>query len=122
MYVVTFQKTLQTKIIGQPQLRSNAQTKRVNGYTYCFLTSLAQDDFGGDFETPEGIIIACVHQGLCVPADENQLAVKDFEISLDIGSGLYSVRFTTSTVLPFLTYDMQVYENKGNIIVKPTNE
>lgn len=30
--VVTFQKIMHTKIIGQPQLRSNAQNKRVNGY------------------------------------------------------------------------------------------
>lgn len=118
MYVVTFNKTMQTKIIGQPQLRSNAQTRRVSGYTYSFLTSVSQDDFGTDFETPEEIIIACVHHGLCVPADGNMLSVKDFEISLDIGSGLYSVRFTTNTALPLLKYDMQVSQDEvGNIIV-----
>lgn len=117
MYIVTFSKTMQTKIIGQPQLRSNAQTRRVSGYTYSFLTSVSQDDFGNDFETPEDIIIACVHQGLCVPSDGNMLSVKDFEISLDIGSGLYSVRFTTNTALPLMKYDMQVSQAETGFII-----
>ena len=107
--LVTFQKTMHTKIIGQPQLRSNAQNKRVNGYIYSFLTSVSQEDFGRDFDTPETILEVCV-QGL--GADN----IKDFEISLEIGSKLYSVRFTANIFLESDTYDMQVFEDEtGNI-------
>lgn len=107
--LVTFQKTMHTKIIGQPQLRSNAQNKRVNGYIYSFLTSVSQEDFRRDFDTPETILEVCV-QGL--GADN----IKDFEISLEIGSKLYSVRFTANIFLESDTYDMQVFEDEtGNI-------
>lgn len=100
--IIGFTKTMHTYIIGQPKRSSKGQSKRVDGFTYCFTTTInrADMDWGGAYN----VIVDCLADVMQIPLDN----VKDMEISLDIAAGLYTVRFSSPKDLTDTDYAAEV--------------
>lgn len=95
--IIGFTKQMHTFVIGQPKKNINAQTRKIDGYIYSFITNVNQTDisFGGLYDViTEMLILAGV----------DLETVKDMEISLDIPSGMYSVRFWAVENLVYNAY------------------
>lgn len=94
--IVTFTKALHTYVIGQPKRSSLGQRKRVDSFIYSFVTSLSSEKI--DWSTATDVITECLLGAWgCVN-------VRDMEISVDIASGQYAVRFTSATDMRDLAY------------------
>ena len=100
--IIGFTKTMHTHIIGQPRKQSNAQQKRVNGFTYSFITTINQTDM--DWDGVYYVILECLAESMKLNLD----TIKDMEISLDIPSGQYSLRFTSTENLIENAYAAEV--------------
>ena len=87
-------KTMHTRIIGQPRIGRNAQQKKVEGFTYSFTTNIKRTDL--DWNEIEDVSNKVFTDVFHIHSVE---FVKDCEISLDIPSGQYSLRFTSSREL-----------------------
>lgn len=100
--IIGFTKTLHTYIIGQPRRSSQAQSKRVDGFTYCFTTTISRANM--DWDGAYIVIVECLASVMQIPLD----TVKDMEISLDIAAGLYTVRFSTPVDLKETDYAAEI--------------
>ena len=100
--IIGFNKTMHTYILGQPKRSSTAQSKRVDGFTYCFTTTIIRADM--DWDGAYTVITECLADVMQIPLD----TVKDMEISLDIAAGLYTVRFSTPNDLSNTDYAAEV--------------
>lgn len=119
--IIGFTKQMHTHIIGQPQRKSKGQQKRVDGFTYSFVTNIKRTDMGWD-----GLydaVVECLTESMKLDLD----AVKDMELSLDIPSGQYAVRFTAIGDKADLTEDAYAAEvrwtvQQGDNIIKSNLE
>lgn len=119
--VIGFTKQIHTYIVGQPQRKSNAQQKRVDSFIYSFITNVQRRDMNWD-----GLydaVVECLIESMGLALD----AVKDMELSLDIPSGQYAVRFTAIGDKADLTEDAYAAEvrwtvQQGDTIVKSNLE
>lgn len=100
--IIGFTKTMHTYIIGQPKRSSLAQSKRVDGFTYCFTTTIRRADM--DWNVAYNVITECLADVMQIPLD----TIKDMEIGLDIAAGLYTVRFSTPVDLTDTDYATEV--------------
>lgn len=94
--IVTFTKVLHTYIIGQPKRSSLGQRKKVDSYVYSFITDLSAEKI--DWNGAADVITECLLGAF------NCVNVRDMEISIDIASGQYAVRFTSATDMRDLAY------------------
>lgn len=94
--IVTFTKVLHTYIIGQPKRSSLGQRKKVDSFIYSFITDLSAEKI--DWGSVTDIITECLLGAF------NCVNVRDMEISIDIASGQYAVRFTSATDMRDLAY------------------
>lgn len=97
--IVGFVKTMQTRIIGQDMDRENAQQYRTDGFTYSFLTNVTRKQLSWD-----EIELVCFKWLDKLRAYD----AKDMELSLDLQSGQYSLRFTSCSELPEDAYATEV--------------
>lgn len=88
-----FTKTMHTYIVGQPNRSSNTQKEREDDFIYAFSTTIRQSDI--PFKNIPDVVIRVLADVMRIPLEN----IKDLEISLDIPSGLYTVRFSTSREL-----------------------
>lgn len=86
--IVTFAKALHVYVIGQPKRGSIGQRKKVDSFIYSFLTNLSAEKT--DWDSAQDIITECL-LGAWSCRD-----VRDMEISVDIATRRYSVRFTSA--------------------------
>ena len=92
---------MHTRIIGQPQRKSMGQSKRVDGFVYSFITNILAEDM--DWDSVEDVLTETV---VAIGCSTN--TVKDMEISLDIPSGQYSLRFSSTVNLPETAYYLEI--------------
>ena len=121
--IILLTKTMYTKILGQPQIRAKGQYNRTEGFTYSFTFNLKRKS--GEWTTNWGLIekiaIDCLFQsvGGIGTGDERKLNVKDMELSVDISSGNYTVRFSSDKDLPEDAYAFEllwiIYDAEGRI-------
>lgn len=88
--IIGFTKQMHSFIVGQPRKKSMAQQKRVDSYIYSFMTTINQNDM--DWDGVYDVLMECLTESMNIELYN----VKDMEISLDIPSGKYSVRFTST--------------------------
>lgn len=100
--IIGFNKTMHTYIVGQPKRSSRGQSKRVDGFTYCFTTTISTADM--DWNGAYNVIVECLTVVMQIPLD----TIKDMEISLDIAAGLYTVRFSSPKDLTDTDYAAEV--------------
>lgn len=100
--IIGFNKTMHTYIVGQPKRSSRGQSKRVDGFTYCFTTTISTADM--DWNGAYNVIVECLTVVMQIPLD----TIKDMEISLDIAAGLYTVRFSTPKDLKDTDYAAEI--------------
>lgn len=100
--IIGFTKTMHTYIVGQPKRSSRGQNKRVDGFIYCFTTTISRADM--DWDGAYTVITDCLADVMKIPLD----TIKDMEISLDISAGLYTVRFSTTQDLKETDYAAEV--------------
>lgn len=100
--IIGFTKTMHTYIVGQPKRSSLGQNKRVDGYIYCFTTTISRADM--DWDGAYNVIAECLASVMQIKLD----TVKDMEISLDIAAGLYTVRFSTPVDLTDTDYAAEI--------------
>lgn len=86
--IIGFTKQMHTHIVGQPQRKSKGQQKRVDSFIYSFITNVQRRDM--DWDGLYDAVVECLIESMGLSLD----AVKDMELSLDIPSGQYAVRFT----------------------------
>lgn len=115
--VIGFTKQMHTHIVGQPQRKSKGQQKRVKGFTYSFVTNIKRTDM--DWDGLYYAVVECLTESMGLNLD----AVKDLELSLDIPSGQYAVRFTVIGDKADLTEDAYAAEvrwsvQKGDSLIK----
>ncbi len=104
--IITFTKALHTYIIGQPKRSSLGQRKKVDSFIYSFITDLSSEkiNWGGATD----VITECLLGAF------NCVNVRDMEISVDIASGQYAVRFTSATDMRNMAYAALVlWETNG---------
>lgn len=87
--IVAFTKALHTYVIGQPKRSSLGQRKKVDSFIYSFVTDLSSEKI--DWSGATDVITECLLGAF------NCVNVRDMEISVDIASGQYAVRFTSAT-------------------------
>lgn len=104
--IVGFTKTMHTHIVGQPKRNSYAQNKRVDSFVYSFVTTIKLTDM--DWNGVYDVIVECLAESMQIPCENDTLAIKDMEISLDIPSEQYTVRFTAFSDLKDTTYAAEV--------------
>ena len=100
--IVGFIKTMHTYIMCQPKRSSLGQNKSVDGFTYCFTTTIRRADM--DWDGAYNVIVECIADVMQIPLD----TIKDMEISLDIAAGLYTVRFSSTVDLTDTDYAAEV--------------
>ena len=100
--IIGFTKTMHTYIVGQPKRSSMGQNKRIDGFIYCFTTTISRADM--DWDGAYNVIVECLASVMQIPLD----AIKDMEISLDIAAGLYTVRFSTPVDLKKTDYAAEI--------------
>ncbi|MCI7804485.1 MAG: hypothetical protein MR503_05340 [Oscillospiraceae bacterium] len=100
--IIGLTKTMHTYIVGQPKRSSRGQSKRVDGFTYSFTTTISTADM--DWDGAYTVITECLTDVMKIPLD----TVKDMEISLDIAAGLYTVRFSTTIDLTDTDYAAEI--------------
>lgn len=86
--VIGFTKQMHAHIVGQPQRKSKGQQKRVDSFIYSFITNVQRTDM--DWDGLYDAIVECLTESMKLDLE----AVKDMELSLDIPSGQYAIRFT----------------------------
>lgn len=108
--IITFTKTMHTYIVGQPKHLAIAQRKKVNSFIYSFITDLSTDktDWSGAVSVISECLLGAFHCS----------NVRDMEISCDIASGQYSVRFTSDTNLKNPAYAATVTERDGELFAE----
>lgn len=99
--IIYLNKQMHTRIIGQPQRKSLGQSKRVDGFVYSFITNILAEDM--DWDSVEDVLTETV---VAIGCSTN--TVKDMEISLDIPSGQYSLRFSSTVNLPEMAYYLEI--------------
>ena len=104
--IITFTKVLHTYVVGQPKRSSLGQRKKVDSFNYSFITDLTAEKI--DWSGATDVITECLLGAFnCVNA-------RDMEISIDIASGQYAVRFTCATDMRDLAYAALVlWETNG---------
>lgn len=107
--IIGFTKQMHTHIVGQPQRKSNAQQKRVDSFIYSFITNIKRTDM--DWDGLYDALIECQTESMGLTLD----AVKDMELSIDIPSGQYTVRFTATGNNADLAEDAYAAELKWQI-------
>lgn len=100
--IICFTKTMHTYIVGQPKRSSRGQSKRVDGFTYSFTTTISRADM--DWDGAYTVITDCLADVMRIKLDD----IKDMEISLDIAAGLYTVRFSTPKDLTDTDYAAEI--------------
>lgn len=100
--IIGFTKQMHSFIVGQPRKKSMAQQKRVDSYIYSFMTTIIQNDM--DWNGVYDVIMECLTESMNIELYN----VKDMEISLDIPSGKYSVRFTSTENLTENAYAAEI--------------
>ena len=100
--IIGFTKTMHTYIVGQPKRSSKGQSKRVDGFTYSFTTTISRADM--DWDGAYTVITDCLADVMRINLD----TVKDMEISLDIAAGLYTLRFSTPVDLKETDYAAEI--------------
>lgn len=104
--IVSFTKTSHTYIIGQPKRSSLDQRKKVDSFMYSFVTDLSLEKI--DWNGATDVITECLLGAF------NCVNVRDMEISIDIASGQYAVRFTAATDMRDLAYaTLVLWETDG---------
>ena len=104
--IVTFTKAMHTYVIGQPKRSSLGQRKKVDSFIYSFITDLTAEKI--DWSGATDVITECLLGAF------NCVDVRDMEISIDIASGQYAVRFTSATDMRDLAYAALVlWETNG---------
>jgi len=100
-----------TKILGQPPIRTKSQFKRTEGFIYSFLFNLKRDNgaWTVNWTLIEMVISDCLFRlvGGVGTGAERKLNLKDLELSVDISSRNYTVRFFSDKDL---TEDAYAYE------------
>lgn len=99
--IIYLDKQMHTRIIGQPQRKSMGQSKRVDGFVYSFITNILAEDM--DWDSVEDVLTETV---VAIGCSTN--TVKDMEISLDIPSGQYSLRFSSTVNLSETAYYLEI--------------
>lgn len=107
--VIGFTKQMHTHIVGQPQRKSIGQQKRVDSFIYSFITNIKRTDM--DWDGLYDAIVECLTESMKLDLD----AVKDMELSLDIPSGQYAVRFTATGDKADLTADAYAAEVRWSV-------
>ena len=107
--VIGFTKQMHTHIIGQPQRKAKGQQKRIYSFTYSFVTNIKRTDM--DWLGLHEVIVECLMEGMRIPLD----SVKDLELSLDIPSGQYAIRFTAIGGKADLTEDAYAAEVRWSV-------
>lgn len=107
--IIGFTKQMHTHIVGQPQRKSKGQQKRVDGFTYSFVTNIKRTDM--DWDGLYDVVVECLTESIGLALD----AVKDMELSLDIPSGKYAVRFTAIGDKADLTEDAYATEIRWTV-------
>lgn len=98
-----------TKILGQPSIKSKVQNKHTDGFTYSFITNLKKHDikWADSWNLVERVIIKCL--SIIVGMDSNEmLNLKNLELSVDIPSGNYTIRFSSAKDLGNLAYAFEL--------------
>ena len=101
--ILALTKTMHTRIIAQRRVKKDTQQRKVDSFTYSFMTNISRADL--DWNEIEELLEKCFDDGFLIPSEN---FVKDIEISLDIPTGRYSVRFNSSYELKEDTYAMVV--------------
>ncbi|MBQ3138144.1 MAG: hypothetical protein IJB68_01355 [Ruminococcus sp.] len=119
--IIGFTKQMHTHIVGQPQRKSKGQQKRVDSFIYSFITNVQRRDM--DWDGLYDAVVECLIESMGLSLD----AVKDMELSLDITSGQYAVRFTAIGDKADLTEDAYAAEirwtvQSGDAIISPNLE
>jgi len=99
--IIYLSKQMHTRIIGQPQRKSMGQSKRVDGFVYSFITNILAEDM--DWDNVEDVLTESI---VAIGCSTN--TVKDMEISLDIPSGQYSLRFSSTVNLSETAYYLEI--------------
>ena len=107
--IIGFTKQMHTHIVGQPQRKSNAQQKRVDSFIYSFITNVQRTDM--DWDGLYDAVVECLTESMGLALD----AVKDMELSLDIPSGQYAIRFTAIGDKADLTADAYAAEVRWSV-------
>lgn len=107
--VIGFTKQMHTHIVGQPQRKSIGQQKRVDSFIYSFITNVQRRDM--DWDGLYDAVVECLIESMGLSLD----AVKDMELSLDIPSGQYAVRFTALGDKADLTEDAYAAEVRWTV-------
>lgn len=107
--VIGFTKQMHTHIVGQPQRKAKGQQKRIDSFIYSFITNVQRRDM--DWDGLYDAIIECLTESMKLDLD----AVKDMELSLDIPSGQYAVRFTAVGDKSDLTEDAYAAEVRWSV-------
>lgn len=107
--IIGFTKQMHTHIVGQPQRKSKGQQKRVDSFIYSFTTNITMDDM--DWNGVYDVLVECLTESMKLNLD----TVKDMEISLDIPSGQYAVRFTAIGEKANLTEDAYAAEVRWSV-------
>lgn len=100
---------IQYSIIGQLRKPNRGQSKRVDGFVYSFITTLSIRNV--DWDKAEDMLLMALYDLNAFHLPQND--TKDIEIALDIASGLYTIRFATTTNLPDMLYAVEVIEHEG---------
>ena len=98
--ILALTKTMHTRIIAQRRVKKDTQQRKVDSFTYSFMTNISHADL--DWNEIEELLEKCFD---FIPSEN---FVKDIEISLDVPTGRYSVRFNSSYELKEDTYAMVV--------------
>ncbi len=107
--VIGFAKQMHTHIVGQPQRKSKGQKKRIDSFTYSFVTNIKRTDM--DWLGLHEVVVECLMEGMRIPLD----SVKDLELFLDIPSGQYAVRFIVIGDKADLTEDAYAAEVRWSV-------
>lgn len=107
--VIGFTKQMHTHIVGQPQRKSKGQQKRVDSFIYSFITNVQRTDM--DWDGLYDAVVECLTESMGLALN----AVKDMELSLDIPSGQYAVRFTAIGDKANLTGDAYASEVRWTV-------
>lgn len=99
--IIYLNKQMHTRIIGQPQRKSMGQSKRVDGFVYSFISNILAEDM--DWDSVEDVLTETI---VAIGCSTN--TVKDMEISLDIPSGQYSLRFSSTVNLSETEYYLEI--------------
>lgn len=107
--IIGFTKQMHIHIVGQPQRKSKGQQKRVDSFIYSFITNIKRDDM--DLDGLYDAVVECLTESFKLTLD----AIKDMELSLDIPSGQYAVRFTAIGDNADLTQDAYAAEVRWSV-------